>query len=67
MTRAQLAVMTSRERLKMRGMCVGSADREPAPGEVGLDLRASCPVCKRRIAVTEHSRYAIHMPRRRKQ
>jgi len=35
-------------------------DVVPAPGDVGLDLRAVCPVCQRRIRITVRGRFAPH-------
>lgn len=55
-------VLTARERAETRGNCVGSAARVPAPGEVGLDLRAACAVCGKRVRVTARGRYAVHKP-----
>lgn len=57
-------ILTRRERILMRGYCTGPADGGPAPGQVGLDLRATCPTCGRRVSVTVRGRYAHHRPSR---
>ena len=53
---------TPRERAKMRGYCTGPEDGGPAPGEVGLDRKAPCCTCGRRVAITVRGRYSHHKP-----
>jgi len=52
--------LTPREALVHRGYCTGSEDGVPVPGDVGLDLKAACCTCKRRVRVTARGRYAHH-------
>lgn len=49
-----------REAIVARGYCTGPLDGAPAPGEVGLDYRAACCTCGRRVAVTVRGLYAHH-------
>jgi hypothetical protein len=51
---------TPRERTQRHGRCTGPHDGAPAPGEVGLDYRSTCPTCGKRVAVTVRGRYAHH-------
>lgn len=51
---------TPREALESRGYCTGPVDGGPAPGEVGLDYKAACCTCGRRVAVTARGKYAHH-------
>lgn len=53
--------LTPREAILRRGYCTGPVDGAPAPGEVGLDYRAPCCTCSRRVSVTVRGRYAHHM------
>jgi hypothetical protein len=53
---------TPRERTVRHGRCPGPHDGAPAPGDVGLDLRAPCCTCGRRVSVTPRGRYAHHRP-----
>lgn len=41
--------------------CTGPDRACPPPGTVGLDIRAECPKCGRRVGVTARGRYARHM------
>ncbi len=52
--------LTPRERIEMRGFCTGPVDSAPAPGDVGLDYKAACRTCGRRVSVTARGRYAHH-------
>jgi hypothetical protein len=54
---------TPRERIEIRGYCTGPIDGAPAPGAVGLDLRAKCCTCKRHVYVTVRGRYTHHKPK----
>lgn len=54
--------LTPRERLRDRGYCTGPEDGGPAPGQVGLDLKAACCTCGKRVSVTVRGRYAHHKP-----
>jgi hypothetical protein len=56
-TRLQL---TPRETIERRGYCTGPVDGGPAPGEVGLDYKAACCTCGRRVSITVRGRYAHH-------
>lgn len=56
-TRFQL---TPREAIQHRGYCTGPVDGGPAPGEVGLDYKATCCTCGRRVRITVRGRYAHH-------
>jgi hypothetical protein len=51
---------TARERIAMRGYCTGPVDGVPAPGQVGLDLKALCCRCGKRVSVSVTGRYAHH-------
>lgn len=51
---------TPRERAQRLGRCTGPHDGAPAPGEVGLDKRAPCCTCGRRVIITIRGRYAHH-------
>jgi hypothetical protein len=51
---------TPREKIEIRGYCTGPDDGAPAPGEVGLDYRAACCTCGRRVRVTVRGLYAHH-------
>jgi hypothetical protein len=53
-----------RERTQVRGYCTGPHDGAPAPGDVGLDRKASCCTCQARVAITVRGRYAHHKARR---
>jgi len=53
-------VLTAREAIQIRGYCTGPVDGGPAPGEVGLDYKAACCTCHRRVRVTARGRYAHH-------
>ena len=53
-------IETPRERTQRLGRCAGPHDGAPAPGEVGLDYKAACCTCGRRVAVTVRGRYAHH-------
>jgi hypothetical protein len=45
--------------------CHAPYDQTPPPGAVGLDLRAACPVCGKRVKVTARGLYVHHnMPGR---
>lgn len=46
---------------KAKGCAVDSV---PAPGEVGIDYRACCPQCGKRVPVTASGRYARHTSKR---
>lgn len=48
------------------GRPAGRPDGAPAPGAVGLDYRASCCTCGRRVKVTIGGRYAHHAIKRSK-
>lgn len=52
--------LTPREKIVQRGYCTGPVDGGPAPGEVGLDYKAPCCTCGRRVRVTVRGRYAHH-------
>lgn len=52
--------LTPRETIERRGYCTGPVDGGPAPGEVGLDYKAACCTCGRRVKVTVRGRYAHH-------
>lgn len=52
--------LTPREAIQYRGYCTGPVDGGPAPGDVGLDYRATCCTCGRRVRVTARGRYAHH-------
>lgn len=52
--------LTPREALEHRGYCTGPEDGGAAPGAVGLDYRAACCTCGRRVSVTARGRYAHH-------
>jgi hypothetical protein len=43
-----------------RYACEAPERLAPPPGAVGLDKRATCPKCGRRVAVTARGRYARH-------
>jgi hypothetical protein len=49
-----------RERITQRGYCTGPVDGAPAPGEVGLDYKAKCRTCGRRVAITVRGLYSHH-------
>jgi hypothetical protein len=51
---------TPREAIQIRGYCTGPVDGGPAPGDVGLDYRAACCTCGRRVAITSRGLYAHH-------
>ncbi len=51
---------TPRERTQRLGRCTGPHDGGPAPGDVGLDYKAPCRTCGRRVAITLRGRYAHH-------
>lgn len=51
---------TPREAIVRRGYCTGPIDGGPRPGEVGLDYKAPCCTCGRRVGVTVRGRYAHH-------
>ena len=52
--------LTPREKIERRGYCTGPVDGGPAPGEVGLDYKAPCRTCGRRVRVTVRGFYAHH-------
>ncbi len=52
--------LTPREAIQHRGYCTGPVDGGPAPGEVGLDYKAACCTCGRRVSITVRGRYAHH-------
>lgn len=52
--------LTPRESITRRGYCTGPVDGGPAPGEVGLDYKAPCCTCGRRVSITVRGRYAHH-------
>lgn len=52
--------LTPREKISRRGYCTGPIDGGPAPGEVGLDYKAACCTCGKRVRVTVRGRYAHH-------
>lgn len=49
-----------RDRIKQRGFCTGPIDGAPAPGDVGLDYKAACCTCGRRVTITARGRYTHH-------
>ena len=49
-----------RDRTIARGFCTGPLDRAPAPGDVGLDYKAACATCGKRVKVTAAGRYSHH-------
>lgn len=51
---------TQRDRIIARGFCLGPLNGAPAPGQVGLDLRAPCITCGRRVAVTKRGLFSHH-------
>jgi hypothetical protein len=51
---------TPREAIERRGYCTGPVDGAPAPGQVGLDYKAACGTCGRRVRITVRGRYAHH-------
>lgn len=55
--------LTPREAIQRRGYCTGPVDGGPAPGEVGLDCKAACCTCGRRVRITVRGRYTHHKPR----
>lgn len=55
-------VETPRERSRRLGRCTGPHDGGPVPGEVGLDYRAPCRTCGKRVAITVRGLYAHHRP-----
>ena len=52
----------ARARLKSRGFCVGPLNAAPFPGSVGLDKRAACRLCGKRVMVTARGRFMNHTP-----
>lgn len=52
---------TAAERVQARGWCLGGVD-VTSPGDVGLDKRANCPRCGKRVAVTVRGLFAHHKP-----
>lgn len=52
--------LTPREEIERRGYCTGPVDGGPAPGEVGLDYKAACCTCGRRVRITVRGRYTHH-------
>jgi hypothetical protein len=57
-----MKLFTQRERTIAYGRCLGPEDHVPAIGAVGLDKKADCPVCGKRVAVTVRGRFAHHWP-----
>ena len=53
-------VETPRERTQRHGRCTGPHDGAPAPGEVGLDYKALCRTCGKRVSITVRGKYAHH-------
>ena len=53
-----LAAVIAEEKRNQR--CLHPAMACPPPGAVGLDKRADCPVCGRRVKVTARGLYARH-------
>lgn len=60
MARTTRLQFTPREKIVQRGYCTGPVDGGPAPGEVGLDYKAPCRTCGRRVRVTVRGLYAHH-------
>jgi len=53
-------IFTPRERIRLRGYCTGPEDGAPAPGQVGLDYKAPCCTCGKRVTITVRGRYTHH-------
>lgn len=49
-------------RLFRSGYCMGPLDGRPPPGSVGVDDRAACCTCGKRVKVTVRCLYANHKP-----
>lgn len=52
--------LTPREKLVRRGYCTGPVDGGPAVGAVGLDYKAACCTCGKRVRITVRGLYAHH-------
>jgi hypothetical protein len=53
-------VETPRERTQRLGRCTGPHDGAPAPGQVGLDYKAPCQTCGKRVTITVRGLYTHH-------
>jgi hypothetical protein len=49
--------------LRSRGWCTGPLEGLPPIGSVGLDLKAACTKCGKRVRVTVRGKFSHHKPR----